>query len=216
MAMKFDSRRTYPYYQPPREGNKILIVLDNPTWKEICLGRPAVCETGDNLGILLWMLNNMNSDALNDYSGQFVKNDVCIVNAITQCGDFEGVPIETLVKAHLINVIPLKAAAKVAELILVFGSIAKNVYKRIMATDNAKVIFLYHLSPKVVNRFNNVKSLNEWLGNELSMKPTFDDSYLRIAVFARFIVDCLSNIQLQSNFAMYSSAYTKSKHTKER
>ena len=212
--MKFDSKRTYPYYQPPREGNKILIVLDNPTWKEIGLGRPAVCETGDNLGILLWMLNNISSDALNDYSGQFVKNDVCIVNAITQCGDFEGVSIETLKKAHLINEIPLKSAAEVAKLTIVFGNVARYVYKNIMTTDKTKVLFLHHLSPRVVNRFNNVSTLNEWLSNQLSMKPSFDDSYLRIAVFARYIVDSLSNKGKQTDFSRYSRDYAKPKSKK--
>ena len=48
--------RACRYYQPPADGNPIVAVFENPTWREVCFGRPVMGVAGSNLCVLFQLL----------------------------------------------------------------------------------------------------------------------------------------------------------------
>ena len=51
--------KTCAYYQAPVDGNPIVAVFENPTWREYALGRPVTGVAGANLSVIFRLLRLM-------------------------------------------------------------------------------------------------------------------------------------------------------------
>ena len=172
--MKFNPDKTCSFYQAPVEGNRILAVFENPTWKEQMLNRPAMGGTGVHLSILFNILRNMECQLAKDFGSQLFKYHVGIVNAIRFSGDLTNVKKEIWHPLIAENSKVFAQAVNGCKLILLFGENAQRAYDfyhdEYKITTNFKrvsepncVIGVYHLSTRAIANICNATALNLFL-----------------------------------------------------
>lgn len=61
--------KTCAYYQAPVDGNPIVAVFENPTWREYALGRPVTGVAGANLCVIFRLLRLMHRTGKSNLAG---------------------------------------------------------------------------------------------------------------------------------------------------
>ena len=168
--MQFDPKKNYSFYQPPVDGNSILAVFENPTWKEQLLNRPVMGETGIHLSLLLDILRNMRCEFSEHFRNQLYKYHIGIVNAIRFSGDLSNVKQCVLEKLIEENGEILAHAVNNSKLVLLFGENAQNAYiwyRKHSGINLLKqhqcVISVYHLSNRALAQIGNASAISKFL-----------------------------------------------------
>ncbi len=195
ITMKFNPDKTYSFYQPSVEGNRILAVFENPTWKEQMLNRPSMGETGIHLSMLFNILRNMECQFAKDFCNQLFKYHVGIVNAIRFSGDLANVTDSVRNWLIIENAERFATAMKNAELVLLFGENAQAGYtyfENHLGKEKDKhpkcVISIYHLSRRALAKISNATAVNKFLERKhaVGFTPRLPNE-VQLAIIAEYI-----------------------------
>ena len=164
--MKFRTDRIQSFYQPSVDGNRVLAIFENPTWKEQMLNRPVMGETGIHLSLLFENLRNMECRLSRDFGNLFSKYRIGIVNAIRFSGDLTCLKQSALDCLIDENHEIVDGAIRNSDIVFLFGEVAQKAYDYCVKGNSRlpnSVIGIYHLSRNALMQICNPNALGKFL-----------------------------------------------------